>query len=285
MAAESPVPLLNLLGLMRLKQKVPRPLIEAWNQQVDSLLAPASERSYIPADELYRLGLLQAFLKPGLVHLITSIVPNPVLYHAHVYDLAGGSANSHVHGQYEGWHRDEECKPFYKPGQTTQFSLFCYLSDVGPDDGPFELRPLSPIQIPRPGDPTIKVLGEAGTLFLFNRFFYHRPNPNKGNRRRRVLKLSFQSYNLANDRIHLPEFEALRELALHSNDSIWYYLAGGLMGQKSVPDLSIKEGRFPEPDILIPNAAFHLDNSIYNQFQWKSTLKNVFFIPPSRTKN
>ena len=83
-------------------------------------------------------------------------------------------------------------------------SVFLYLTDVGPENGPFELLPRDPELGFAPGLPCISVTGPAGFAFAWNRSFYHRAAPNRSPRRRRVLKLSVQPRRLPNDRIDWP---------------------------------------------------------------------------------
>jgi hypothetical protein len=160
-------------------------------------------RSYVRPDEMMRANILYDILSRKMRDLIFSIVPDPVLYHLHAYEIAGNSARSHIFSEsLAGWHRDSDSAHF--PGNATHVSIFVYLSDVGAEDGPFEFAkhpPDSPLEAKHPA---ISVTGEMGTSFIWNRTYYHRAAPNRGSNRRRLIKISvqpnaFHSEHLGND--------------------------------------------------------------------------------------
>jgi hypothetical protein len=163
----------------------------------------SEERSYVRPDEMLAAGILDLVLSRGMKDLITAIMPDPVLYHLHAIETAGNRAKSHVFGDHlDGWHRDSDSAFF--PGDPTHFSIFVHLSDVGEGDGAFEFSPKIPDRQLPAGSPAISMTGPIGTSYVWHRSFYHRASPNRGPRRRRVIKLSlqanaFHSAHLKND--------------------------------------------------------------------------------------
>jgi Phytanoyl-CoA dioxygenase (PhyH) len=167
-----------------------------------------SHRSYVKAQDLQELGLLDLVFNGAMRSAIRALIPDAVLYHCHLYEIAANQDQPHIEGHLlNGWHRDYDAfYPGVEPREPHCLSLFVYLSDVASfEDGPFELLPEFRSDFAE-GLPTTRVVGPAGTTFVFTRTFFHRANPNRGDRRRRVLKLSIQSGALANGPIDQGEF-------------------------------------------------------------------------------
>jgi Phytanoyl-CoA dioxygenase (PhyH) len=167
-----------------------------------------SHRSYVKAKDLQDLGLLDQVFNGAMRSAIRALIPDAVLYHCHLYEIAANQDQPHIEGHLlNGWHRDYDAfYPGVEPREPHCLSLFVYLSDVASfEDGPFELLPEFRSDFAE-GLPTTRVVGPAGTTFVFTRTFFHRANPNRGDRRRRVLKLSIQSGALANGPIDQGEF-------------------------------------------------------------------------------
>src|SRR3978361_472003 len=118
-------------------------------------------------------------------------MPDPVFYHFHLYEIAGGNKDSHIFSEsLSGWHRDPDCE--YVPNDPTHLSLFIYLTDVGPEDGPFQFLPGDPTRLMTGSTPVISLEGPAGFSFVWHRSYHPRPAPNRAPRRRRLLKISVQ---------------------------------------------------------------------------------------------
>jgi hypothetical protein len=160
-------------------------------------------RSYVKPDEMVELGIFDKVLSENMKDVLFSIVPDPVLYHLHAYEIAGQSQQSHIFSdQLGGWHRDPDSE--YFPGDPTHASVFVYLTNVGEDGGAFEFSPQRPDKALQSGSPAVTMVGPAGMSFVWQRSFYHRAAPNRASRRRRVLKISIQrnefiSAHLASD--------------------------------------------------------------------------------------
>jgi hypothetical protein len=192
--------------------------VDAWNQVLDPFFASADEdaRSYVGADQLVSTGVFEELFTEPVRRLMAGIQPSALLYHCHCYEIAAGQEKSHIHqGRLQGWHRDWETLKYFTPGFPTYISIFILLSPVGDDDGAFEFQPLPPAGGLRTGGEIVRLVGPAGTAAIWNRSYFHRASPNRGTRRRRILKISFQPAGLANDRIGLNEF---RRAVAHLDD-------------------------------------------------------------------
>jgi hypothetical protein len=168
----------------------------------------ASGRAYVYADDMQRLGLFGTILSPAMRSLIFSIVPDAVLYHCHAYEIPGLSTKPHIFSEsLSGYHRDPDSD--YLPNHPTHISIFVYLTPVGPDDGAFEFIPRDPEKWLHASVPTILAVGQPGFSFVWQRGFYHRASPNRGPRRRRLIKISVQPNTY--DSVHLrnDNFERL----------------------------------------------------------------------------
>lgn len=148
-------------------------------------------RAYIHPDELLDTGLWPLVFSEKLRSLLFSLMPDPVLCHCHVYEIAGGNPEPHIFAEsLAGWHCDVERQP--ETEGPTHISLFVYLTDVGPGSGAFEFVPHTSRQWLRSDASFISVFGKPGYTFVWNRKFFHRAAPNLSSVRRRLLKLSFQ---------------------------------------------------------------------------------------------
>lgn len=197
-------------GLLGLDCPYDRTSLTALQTRLTPLFAEQgpSHRSYVKAKDLQGLGLLEQVFNGPMRSTIRSLIPDAVLYHCHLYEIAANQDQPHIEGHLlNGWHRDYDAfYPGIDPSEPHCLSIFVYLSDVSHwDDGPFELLPEFRSDFAE-GLPTTRVLGPAGTTFVFTRTFFHRANPNRGDRRRRVLKLSIQSGALPNGPIEQGEF-------------------------------------------------------------------------------
>lgn len=163
------------------------------NSAMDPIFARKSgeARSYVRSDEMLDAGILNTVLSAKMRQVLFSLVPNAVLYHFHAYEIAGNSSRSHIFSEsLSGWHRDPDSEFFI--GDPTHISVFVYLKAVSEEDGPFEFSPHHPNQSLKGDSPVISMTGPSGMSFVWHRSYYHRASPNRGPRRRRLLKLSIQ---------------------------------------------------------------------------------------------
>lgn len=205
------------------------------NTALNPLLASRAEarRAYVHADELHELGVLDKLLGPRMQDLLFSVMPDPVLYHCHVYEIAAMDARPHIFADVlQGWHRDSDSE--FVRGELTHVSVFVYLSDVGPDDGAFEFAPTDPEAWLYSGTPRIAVQGPAGYTFAWHRSFYHRASPNRGSRRRRLFKLSVQRNRFHSVHLGNEHFQKLK-MAISPGDPRTDVLLGRYQGKEAPP--------------------------------------------------
>jgi len=172
------------------------------NKKVDPAfqMREALPRSYVYGNEMQDLGIFDDIFCDQMRDVMLSIIPDPVVYHCHIYEIAARQTKSHVFGStLSGWHRDPDCA--FHRADPTHISIFVYMKPVHPADGAFEFLLQDPEAALRTESPVIGVTGPAGMSFVWHRSFYHRASPNRGNVRRRVLKISIQRQAFAS--IHL----------------------------------------------------------------------------------
>ena len=220
-------------GIAKLKPPFPDAVIADWNRRMDPLFKDRPiDRSYVTSDELNETGILDEFMNPAMRELIRGLVPDAVMYHCHVYEIAGNKNKPHIVGDVlKGWHRDTDVTQ--TPVQLGDcLSFFLYLSEVGERmSGPFELVPKKFAGRVERGMKSVKMMGPAGTFFIWNRKMLHRAAPNSSPVRRRLLKLSIQPNTAENQYIKQPAFEKVLN-ARAKNDEFIAFLFGKHFGEK-----------------------------------------------------
>lgn len=194
----------DLTGLWPVEQ------VEAWNQRLDLLFAEIEDqpRAVLGPDRLIDAGIFGEVFSESARRLMASIHPTALLYHCHCYETAARQTKSHISEErLQGWHRDWDALRGFNKNFPMFISVFILLSPVGDEDGPFEFAPDSPKAL-RPGGQIVRLAGPVGTAAIWNRSYYHRAAPNRGPRRRRILKFSFQPAGMPNDLIVTDEFSA-----------------------------------------------------------------------------
>jgi hypothetical protein len=186
--------LLKTAGICSIPNMYTAQEIAGINAAIEPILASRLEerRAYVHPDELVELGVMNQLFNEQMMNTLFTIMPDPVLYHCHVYEIAANDSRSHIFSDsLLGWHRDDDS--FYIEEHPTHVSLFVYLSTVGKNDGAFEFMPdVSPSKWMLNGDKYISVQGEPGYSFAWQRSYYHRASPNRGPVRRRLFKISIQ---------------------------------------------------------------------------------------------
>lgn len=203
------------------------------NAAVDPIFAQrqSDRRSYVHVDEMMELGLFNSILSDGMRSVLFAAIEDPVLYHCHIYEIAGNDQKPHIFGdRLGGWHRDHDSELLR--GKVTHISVFVYLKDVGSDDGPFEFVPVNPRGWLHARSPYISVTGSAGYSFVWQRSFYHRAAPNRGPRRRRLLKISVQANRFRSRHLENSRFAKLKSM-IPVGDAAVDLLLGRYQGKKS----------------------------------------------------
>jgi hypothetical protein len=218
----------------------------------------AEPRSYVRPDDMLSLGILELVLSSAMKDLILSIIPDPVLYHLHANEIAGSNSQSHIFGdRLDGWHRDSD-SAFFK-GDPTHVSIFVYLSDVGPSDGPFEFCPRQPDEGLSPGSPVATMTGPPGFSFVWQRGFYHRAAPNRGKQRRRVLKISVQRNAFRSDHLSMDFFSHAIS-AMANRDPLSDLMFGVYQGK---PAPSLKPATTIKPETVTAGGSLDLPENMW----------------------
>ncbi|MGB0411022.1 MAG: phytanoyl-CoA dioxygenase family protein [Pikeienuella sp.] len=227
---------LNNAGIALLPNIYTSNEIAALNRVIDPVFAAQREqkRAYVRAKDMCKLDIARDVLTPRMRDVLFSILPDPVLYHLHFYEIEAEQTASHIFSESDdGWHRDADST--YRDTDPTHLSIFVYFSDVGPMDGPFEFA-----QGTAEGELDETTLassmqGPAGMSFIWNRRFYHRAAANRGKRRRRLLKVSVQRNEFESTHIKKPFFADLIR-SVPAGDPKWDVLLGRYQ-KRAAPDL------------------------------------------------
>jgi hypothetical protein len=204
------------------------------NTVVDPHFAALSTqpRSYVYMDDMHRLGILELVFSQAMRSLLFSIVPDPQLYHCHIYEIAANNKTSHIFSEsLSGWHCDPDSE--FANNDPTHVSVFVYLTDVGPEDGPFEFIPQNPTNWLHSKTACLSVTGNRGLAFVWNRSYYHRASPNRGPVRRRLLKISVQPQRFPNEHIKTSKFTSLMDV-LPAGDTEMDMLLGRYAGSQPI---------------------------------------------------
>jgi hypothetical protein len=188
-------------------------------------------------------------------NILFSIMPDPVMYHCHVYEIAANDTRSHIFSEsLSGWHRDPDSELVL--GEVTHVSIFVYLTDVGPRDGAFELCPNDPTAWLHSSTPCTSVTGPAGYTFAWQRSFYHRASPNRGPRRRRLFKISVQRNRFRSHTLSNPYFRELLA-AIPFGDTAMDVLLGRFQGREA----PVVDGiTAPLPSAIPPTGSLDIPN-------------------------
>ena len=214
-------------------------------------------RAYVMSEEMLQLDIFHLLMNQRMRDLLLSVMPDPVLYHFHIYEIAARQEVSHIFSEKPGgWHRDGDA-PFFA-GDPTHVSVFVYLRDVGEEDGPFEFVKQSPEAGLCPDSLAVTMTGETGTSFAWHRSHFHRAAPNRGARRRRLMKVSVQRNAFPSPQLKRPHFQALLA-AIEPGDVVMDTLLGRFQGEPApllAPSRAVSvEAVGGLRPILLPDAA------------------------------
>lgn len=240
--------LLSSDGIGSVPPLIPADQLARINSLVDPLFAERSgeRRAYVTVDELFKLGGFEIVFSRAVQDTFLALMPDPVFYHFHLYEIAGQDTRSHIFSEaLSGWHRDPDSD--YVAQDVTHVSLFIYLSEVGPQDGPFQFLPGDPTRLMTGATPTVSVEGAPGFSFLWHRSFYHRAAPNRGPRRRRLIKISVQRNAYPSVHLQRESFRALND-AIPPGDPRMDLFLGRMQG-RDAPQLA------PVPEVMAARLA------------------------------
>jgi hypothetical protein len=223
---------LSTTGIFTVECPFSAEFLEHLNAALDPIFASQVDKSraYATAGDMAERGLFCDILNENMLALAFGIMPDPVLYHFHAYEIAANQKVSHIFAdRLRGFHCDADSA--FGGTEATHVSLFVYLSDVDRADGPFEFVMQPPNQLLSSNSPVATMLGGVGTTFVWNRSFYHRASPNSGNRRRRLLKLSIQRNSFISAFLDNESFRRVKELVPAGQDARLDLLLGRFQGQ------------------------------------------------------
>jgi len=238
--------------------------IAAFNTALDPLFTCRIDqpRAYVHVDELHALGLFQRLLSQPIRNILFSIMPDPVLYHCHVNEIAANDSKPNLFPEtLSGWHRDGDSELLH--GEITHVSLFVYFTEVGPQDGAFEFVPKNPAAWLHSLTPVTSVTGSPGFAFAWQRSFYHRGSPNRGAVRRRVFKISVQRNRFVSSHLKNPHFRALLPL-LPAGDTALDILLGRYQGCQAPRVSGIHT---PRADEIEPTGHLDIPNIVLAKHQ------------------
>lgn len=240
------------------------------NRLVDPILAAQQgNRRYVSALELQQLGLLETIFSPTLQKILTDLIPEPELYHCHIYEISANQSLPHIksNNQLHGWHRDTDCKHDFSKQNLQHISFFVYLTNVENNGGCFEIsdKKLTFTPAINNRDTCYQLIGNRGYNFFFDRKALHRASPNRSEIPRRVLKISIQTRHLFNHKKRETIFKLVRE-----NLSEEQLMLKQLFGDNSVsaqaPDLTAESIQHINEHAQLPlhcyQASFTLNENI-----------------------
>lgn len=244
------------------------------NRVADPIFASRKEqaRSYVYADEIGRSGMLPLILSKNMRNCLLSVMPDPVLYHMHIYEIAENQNQPHIFADnLAGWHRDPDSENGGR--EATHVSIFVYLTDVGIENGPFEFIPQSSFLWLRKNTKYVSMLGKSGSSFVWNRNFYHRAAPNRSGVRRRLLKISIQNSRFISKHLSNEHFKSL--IAGTEEGDVMLDMLLGRYQAKGIepPMLSAEEPvLFSEVE---PNSKINLSNKYLLECQARMIVRSI----------
>jgi hypothetical protein len=252
-------------GLLNFHDMYSKDTIDAWNTLLDPLFQEraAQKRSYVKADELLALGILEEVMSPKLMNIINMLDPSPVFFHCHCFEIAGNCSQNHIgFDELDGWHRDYSDPNIRSIHGCRPCSVFIYLSDVpNTENGSFEIIPGYETGPLESNLNSCNITGNKGTTFLWNRDLYHRPNVNCSPIRRRILKLSVQTNGWANSRIHLDEFKNALSALGDNNPALAYLLGSHFNDNRSFATMPYSEtADLPQVTSVTYSTKTHIPN-------------------------
>jgi len=227
-------------------------------------------RAYVHPDELKEIGVLDQLLCGPMRAILFSIMPDPVLYHCHVYEIAANDTRAHIFAEtLAGWHRDGDSELI--KNDITHVSVFLYLTDVGAADGAFEFSPKDPTAWLLSSTPCVTVTGPAGFTFAWQRSFYHRASPNRGPTRRRLFKISIQRNAFPSLHLKNKHFQKVMEMT-PPGDPQMDLLLGRYQGKTPPPLPAIVT---PTATAVPPTGSLNIPNRELVNVQLRETVHNL----------
>lgn len=176
--------------------------IDKWNSTLDTHYRDQSDKVNIDLLEVGKPGfeIIKGFLNDKVKFIISCLIKDPVIFYAGSNEIPAKQKISHVnHNEIEGWHTDTgENLQYLDLNNPLWITFFVYLSDVGINDGAFEISNVTKKKNIKNNMNCFKMIGNKGKCFVWGNPFFHRASPNLGDKRRRILKIQIQHNYLEN---------------------------------------------------------------------------------------
>lgn len=168
--------------------------LERWNKLLDPMFKKEGDklRTFILIEDLLKAGIFKEFWNDHMRSFVRGVMPDAVIETFEISEVSTHQNEADNYGINNEWHRDIQDLPGLSLDEPYYVAIFIYLTDVGPESGGFEIRPIQPSIPPHEGDDIINVQGKIGTTFIWNRGYYHRASMNPSAIRRRIIKVSLQ---------------------------------------------------------------------------------------------
>ena len=234
------------------------------NAVMDPIFASRANerRAYVRPDEMQNAGILDFVLSRKMKDLILSVVPNPVLYHFHAYEIAG---NSTEFAYFRGSTRRLASRSRQRVLSTRSDARQHLRLPVGCRRGRRPL-PILSAQSRSPlhsSSPVVSMTGPIGMSFVWRRSHYHRAAPNRGPRRRRLVKISVQPNEFPSAHLRNDFFRKVVE-ELPAGDDEMDLLLGRYQGRSGPKLNSSQPIKFFDVE---PNSQINVPASILKQMK------------------
>ena len=215
-------------GFIEFENIFQKEIIDKWNKILDNSYQTHNDKKVsIDLADLNQDGyiILKDFFNDKIKFIIDQLIKDPIIYYAGSNEIPGNQLKSHVNdNEIDGWHTDTgenlQYLDYKKPYWIT---FFVYLSDVGENNGAFEITNLTKKKLINHNTKSHKLIGSKGKCFLWGNSHYHRASPNLSNERRRILKIQIQHNYLQNT--YSEKLKNFKKYIL-DNDEYMNYLTG-----------------------------------------------------------
>jgi len=201
--------------------------IDKWNRVLEAHYAGSDDKVSLDLTDLGKEGLdiLKEFFNDKIKYITNQLIKDPIVFYAGSNEIPSNATISHVnHNEIGGWHTDTgENLQYLDLRKPYWITFFVYLTDVGENDGPFEITNVTRKKDINNSTKSFSMTGKKGKCFLWGNPFYHRAAPNLGSTRRRILKIQVQhNYLQSSYNENLKKFHDL----LNKEDVYFSYLTG-----------------------------------------------------------
>ena len=253
--------------------------IEKWNKILDPYFSGKDEKVRLDLTSIGKDGhdILKEFFNDKVKFITNELIKDPIVFYAGSIEIPSNSKISHVnHNEIGGWHTGTgENLQYLDLRKPIWMTFFVYLTDVGQNDGPFEITNKIYRKEINHNTKAFSLLGNKGKCFLWGNTFYHRAAPNLGNKRRRILKIQVQHNYLENSYT-----EQLKKFHKYINEEENYFkYLTGFSHHSTYRDWKL-EHEISKQEIDIVKTDYNKNSNKVIQFSYtrriKDKIKNFF---------